>query len=177
MKTPQVPIPKTKATPKEPEAPKFPEVGLSKPLGLPQTGGEESFEEDFSDVQDGFPMAEPGLHHAKVIDFEKTESKSGNLQYVWQFRITAGDSKDIEVRYWTSLLPQARWKTAETLDAIGIEAAGSIARFTKKDLLGKPCILEIVHDTYDGKLNHKVVKVHPPDRNSIAAAKADKTPL
>jgi len=165
MKNPQIPFTTTKKP--APESPK-----PAEPVGLPQTGDdEESYEEDFTDIG-GFPMAEEGNHHAKVIDFEKSESKSGNPQYVWQFRITAGESKDIEIRYWTSLLPQARWKAAETLDAIGIGAAGSIARFSKRDVLGRPCIIEVVHDTYDGKLNHKVQKVHPPDEDSIAFAKA-----
>ena len=173
-KTPQVPLPSV--APKT-AAPAAPQPG--KPLGLPQAGDGESFEEDFTGVDNDFPMAEPGLHHAKVIDFERSESKSGNPQYVWQFRITAGASKDVEIRFWTSLLPQARWKTAETLDAIGIAAAGSIARFTKRDILGRPCILEVIHDTYDGKLNHKVQKVHPPNEDSVSCAKraADDTPF
>lgn len=147
------------------------------PVSLPQAGDDETYEEDFTDVEDGFPLAEEGSHHAKVIDFEKSESKTGNPQYVWQFRITAGKSKDIEVRYWTSLLPQARWKAVETLVAVGIKAAGSIAKFTKDDILSKPCILEIIHDVYDGRDTHKVKKVYPPTQDSIDFAKADKVPF
>jgi len=167
---PQIPL--TKGAGKQPSAP-APKVEPAKPVGLPQSAAEEVFEEDFTDVGEGYPMATEGMHHAKVIDFERADSKSGNPQYVWQFRITAGESKGIEIRYWTSLLPQARWKTAETLGAIGIEAAGSIARFHKSDIIGKPCILEIFHDTYEGKLNHKVQRVHPPNAESVRFAKAD----
>lgn len=147
------------------------------PADLPQNGEDEVFEEDFTDVEDGFPMADEGSHHAKVIDFEKSESGTGNPQYVWQFRITAGKSKGIEIRYWTSLLPQARWKAVETLVAVGVEAAGSIAKFTKDDILGKPCILEIFHDVYEGRDTHKVKKVHPPTQDSIDFAKEDKVPF
>ena len=147
------------------------------PVNLPQTGENEAFEEDFTDVEDGFPVAEEGSHHAKVIDFEKSESKQGNDQYVWQFRITAGNSKGIEIRYWTSLLPQARWKAVESLVAVGVEAAGSIAKFKKSDILGKPCILEIIHDTYEGRDTHKVKKVHPPTKDSIDFAKKDDVPF
>lgn len=172
-KSPQIPFPKDAgkalATP-GPEA--------NKPKGLPaDSGTEEVFEEDFTDVSGGFPMATEGLHHAKVIDFERADSKSGNPQYIWQFRITAGESKGIELRHWTSLLPQARWKAAETLAAAGIEATGSIARFRKSDVLGKPCILEVIHDTYEGRLNHKVARVHPPNAESVAFAKGDSTPF
>lgn len=143
----------------------------------PQPGDDEIFEEDFTDVEDEFPMAEEGSHHAKVIDFEKSESNAGNPQYVWQFRITAGKSKDIELRHWTSLLPQARWKTVETLVAVGIKAAGSIARFSKSDILGKPCIIEVFYDTYEGRTNHKVRKVHSPNSDSVEFAKAENAPF
>lgn len=149
----------------------------SKLVDLPRGGDEEVFEEDFTDTDDEFPIAEEGSHHAKVIDFEKSESQAGNMQYVWQFRITTGKSKDIELKYWTSLLPQARWKVVETLTAIGIKAAGSIAKFRKSDILGKPCIIEIVHGVYEGRTNHKVKKVHPPNQDSIVFAKADEVPF
>lgn len=180
MKTPQVPMPKVKdkETPEMPnETQEVPNVenAENKPINFPMNvgdGTEESFEEDFSDVNNDFPMAEEGYHHAKVVDFEKSFSKSGNPQYVWEFRITAGKSKDIKIRHWTSLLPQARWKAAETLDAVGIAAAGSIAKFTKKDIVGKPCIIEVVQETYNDRLNHKIAKVYPPDQDSINYAKS-----
>jgi len=148
-----------------------------KPVDLPQPDDKEIFEEDFTDVDDEFPMAEEGAHHAKVIDFEKSESKQGNPQYVWQFRITAGVSKGIELRYWTSLLPQARWKTVETLVAVGVEAAGSIARFSRSDILGKPCIIDVIHDVFEGRTNHKVRKVHPPNKDTVDFAKKDNVPF
>ena len=149
----------------------------AEPVGLPGAGGDEAFEEDFTDVDDDFPMAEEGLHHAKVIDFEKSDSKTGNPQYVWQFRITAGSSKDMEIRFWTSLLPQARWKAVEALVAAGVAAQGSVAKFKRSDIVGKPCIIEVIHDTYEGRLNHKVRRIHPPDQNTVEFAKKDTTPF
>lgn len=168
-------IPRSGGKKDKPEKKKKP--GPGKPLvDLPQTANvdEETFEEDFSDIEDGFPVAAIGAHHAKVIDFEKSESTKGNPQYVWQFRIIAGDSKDIELRFWTSLLPQARWKAAETLVAVGVAAAGSVAKFKRDDVIGKPCILEVIHDTYEGRLQHKIKRVYPPDKNTVEFAKADK---
>jgi hypothetical protein len=149
-----------------------------KPTGLPQAGGEdEVFEEDFTDVDDEFPVADEGSHHAKVIDFEKADSKQGNPQYVWQFRITAGESKGIELRYWTSLLPQARWKAVETLVAVGVATKGSVAKFTKADVVGKPCIIEVIHEEYEGRNTHKIKKVHAPSKDSADFAKSDDTPF
>lgn len=137
---------------------------------LPQpTGDDDYYEEDFTEVSTGgFTMANEGYHHAKVIDFERGESKGGNPQYVWQFRIIAGPSKDVEIRAWTSLLPNARWKTVEALEAVGIEAGGTMARFRRSELIGKPCILEVIHDEYDGKTNHKVDKFHPPNDETLS---------
>lgn len=143
------------------------------PVGLPQNGADEVFEEDFTEVSGGFRLAEEGLHHAKVVGFERTESKSGNPQYTWQFKIIAGESKGIEVRYWTSLLPQARWKVAEALEAVGVAAAGSIARFKLSDIIGKPCLLEVVHDEYDGRTTHKVNKVYAPTKDTLEFMKRD----
>jgi len=147
------------------------------PMGLPDEAQDEVFEEDFSDVEvGGFALASEGKHHAKLIDFEKTESSKGNPQFVWQFRILAGDSEGIEVRFWTSLLPQARWKVVETLEALGIEAEGTISRFKRSDLIGSPCIIEVFHDEYDGRTNAKVDRVYPPTEETIKISKSD-TPV
>lgn len=136
---------------------------------LPQPDTDDDvYEEDFTDISSGgYPMAAEGFHHAKVVDFEKASSKAGNPQYIWQFRILAGDSKDIEVKHWTSLLPQAKWKASETLKAVGVEVEGTVARFKSSDVVGKPCIIEIFHDEYDGKENHKIEKVHPPNKETL----------
>lgn len=175
-------------TSKQPQIPQIPGMGgkkldrpdgpqPNKPLGLPQAG-DEVFQEDFTNVgSGGFAVASEGFHHAKVVNFEQSESKSGNPQYVWQFRITEGDSKGIELRFWTSLLPQARWKVVESLEAIGIKASGSIARFLKSDVIGRPCIIEVTHDDYEGRINHKIQRVHPPDWDSVNYAKAEDSPF
>ncbi len=141
------------------------------PQGLPDNEQDEVFEEDFTEEEGsgGFRLIPEGFHPAKVIDFEKSYSKTGNPTYVWQFLVTAGESEGTEIRFWTSLLPQARWKTVETLEAIGVEAAGSVARFKRSDIVGSPCVLEVVHDEYEGRTNHKVERVHPPDEEAMAA--------
>lgn len=146
---------------------------------LPWDGEEdEVFEEDFTDVEMmGFKLVQEGFHHAKVVEIEKGESKQGNPQYIWEFVITAGADAGENIRYWTSLLPQARWKVVETLEAIGIEAQGSVAKFTKSDVVGRPCILEIVNDEYsadDGttRTSNKIVKVHEPDEDTLQAAES-----
>jgi hypothetical protein len=152
----------------------------AKPAGLPGGGAAkpglapaETFEEDFTDEDGtgGFKIADEGFHPAVVIDFEKTVSKAGNPTYVWQFLIIGGPSEGVEIKYWTSLLPQSRWKSVETLTAIGIPAAGSVVRFTKQDVLKRVCILEVEHEEYDGKTSHTVKKVHAPNEAALALQK------
>lgn len=130
------------------------------PLGL-ETDEDESFEEDFIGIQAGFALIPEGMHQAKVIDLTKNASKAGNPQFEWEFKITSGDAIGQTMRHWTSLLPQARWKVVETLEALNIAASDRILRFKKSQVIGKTCALEVFHDEYNGKLQHKVKMVHP----------------
>lgn len=145
-------------------------VAPSAPVGLPQEPDDVVFEEDFTDIT-GAGLAEEGMHHAKIVDFEKTTSKSGNPQYVWQFLIIAGPSKNVQLKYWTSLLPQARWKIVEALEAIGIQASGTIARFKRSDIVGRVCIIDVAHEDFDGRTTHKVTKVYPPTQETFEHSK------
>ena len=145
-------------------------VAPSAPVGLPQEPDDVVFEEDFTDIT-GAGLVEEGMHHAKIVDFEKTTSKSGNPQYVWQFLIIAGPSKNVQLKYWTSLLPQARWKIVEALEAIGIQASGTIARFKRSDIVGRVCIIDVAHEDFDGRTTHKVTKVYPPTQETFEHSK------
>lgn len=156
----------TKSWPQPPAA--------SMPEPVPPVFEDEVFTEDFRDVESGPGFVIPeGTYHAKVVEFEKSDSRSGNPQYVWRFRILAGEHKDAELRYWTSLLPQARWKVVETLLAVGIKAAGSIVQFKRSDIVGKPCVIEIAQDTFEGQATSKVRKVYPPNAETLGVLKAD----
>ena len=133
-------------------------------LGLDPSENE-SFEEDFSEISE-FQLVAEGIHPARVIDFEKVISKSsGNPTYEWQFMVTDGVSKGQEIKFWTSLQPSARWKAAACLQAIGIKAQGSIVRFTKADVVGKLCMIKVVHEEYNGRMTNKIDSVFPPQAN------------
>lgn len=139
--------------------------------GMPDND-DEVYEEDFTGVDEGgFPFVPKGFYHAKVHDMEKNLSQAGNSQYTWQFRIIAGpsDVKGVTLKFWTSLLPQSRWKVVETLEALGVKAAGSIARFKKKDVLGKPCIIQTIEEPYEGRSTAKIQKVFKPSNKTLEA--------
>lgn len=138
--------------------------------GLPDD--DEIYEEDFTGVDEGgFPFVPKGYYHAKVHDMERNLSQTGNPQYTWQFKIIAGppEIRGVILKYWTSLLPQARWKVVETLEALGIKAAGSIARFKKSDVLGKPCIIQTIEEPYEGRSTAKIQKVFRPNQDTLKA--------
>lgn len=141
-------------------------------LGLPKDE-EVVFEEDFTDVQSGFARIPAGSYPAVVVGIKKGESKgTGNPQYEWIFKITDGEFRNAEIRSWTSLVPAARWKVVEHLEACGIAASGSIVRFTSGDLVGKPVRIEVVIDEYQGKTNSKIQRVNPPDEEALLAAQS-----
>lgn len=139
---------------------------------LPWEEEDEVFEEDFTETEAGsFPLAEEGFHPAMVVDFSKGNAKSSGVpQYIWEFGITAGKDNGKTIRYWTSLGPKARWKVVETLEAVGIESSGKMARFKKSDIVGRPCIIEVVHEEFENRMTNKISKVHPPDQDAIQAA-------
>lgn len=148
-----------------------PEVGPFDGTGLPDEE-EEFFEEDFTNEEEGGPAFVPkGFYHAKVKDMEKTLSQTGNPQYTWKFRIIAGPSgvKNASLRYWTSLLPQSRWKVVETLEALGVKALGSIARFKRGDVIGKPCIIQVEEEPYEGRPTSKIRKIFRPNDKTLVA--------
>lgn len=147
------------------------EVQNEEEVNLPGEQEDEMFEIDGTDVETGFTKVEEGIHPAKVVDLQKTTSKQGNPMFQWDFLITGGVSQGETIRFWTSLLPQARWKVVETLEALGIPAEGKLAKFKRSQVLQLPCKVEVYHDeTRDGA--HSVEQVLPPDEEAIKLAKS-----
>jgi len=157
---------------KSEEAPSVVEAGGPPDMGDMPGDDDEVYEEDFTGVDEGgFPFVPKGYYHARVHDMEKNLSQAGNPQYTWQFRIIAGppEVKGVTLKFWTSLLPQSRWKVVETLEALGIKAAGSIARFHRKDVLGQPCIIQTIEEPYEGRSTAKIQKVFRPNQDTLKA--------
>jgi len=154
------------SVPKGPTAPKAP----AKPSNLPSAApaNEEVFKEDFLGVTAGeFSILPEGFYIARVIDFNREVSKSGNPQYVWQFIIADGEYKGSKLKFWTSLLPQARWKVVQTLEAVGIPCGNSIAEFRRSEIIGKYCVLKVVPDDYNGKETNKIDSVYKANESDV----------
>ena len=145
---------------------------------LPGMDEDEEWEDDFTGVEAGrFPIIDEGKYVAMVVDVNKGDSKAGNPQYIWEFGILNAE-KEVTLKYWTSLLPNARWKVVETLEALGLEAGGSIAKWRKSDVVGAVCYAEVVVDEYEGNENNKIQRIYPADADAvqIAAEVTEDTP-
>lgn len=135
-------------------------------------GDEPEFEFDGRDTGEEDFLIREGKHQAVVIDFQKDVSQAGNDMYVWEFQIVSGSDKGETIRDWTSLLPQARWKVADYLEACGIgKAKGSIAKFTRGDIVDSPVIIEVEHTERDGQPQNNVVDIYEPSQETIEDVK------
>jgi hypothetical protein len=138
------------------------------------TAKRKEVEIDFTASGEAPPAILPGNYNAKVGDVEFKESAAGNPMLEWTFILTAGPHKNANLRYWTSLKPDAMWSSARTLKAIGIPVAGTKFRLNPEKVIGKPAIVQVVHDGRNEDFPHKIQKVLPPDASAIKAAKAAK---
>jgi len=137
---------------------------------------DETFEFDGSEVEDGFELVEEGRHPAMIVDIFKETSQSGNPMYVWDFLVIGGPEEGKEIRDWTSLLPQARWKVADYLRVCGIDAYGKTVDFKRSDIVGTPVYIDVSHGkNRDGKTTDNVDEVHEADKDLKQLAEAYKS--
>lgn len=133
------------------------------------------FEFDFSDSGE----VADGTYHARVKDLTQGRSKANNPQYIWDFSLLEiGRS----LPYYTALTPAARWKVAETLQAIGIRKnqEESVVKFKRGDAVGKPCRVVVRNDQWVGsdedgnalppRMIPKVINVLPPTQETVKLA-------
>lgn len=123
-------------------------------------GADETFEEDFTDVDQAALLPE-GVYDATVTGFEKGTSASGSPMFIWQFEVNDKNGGTRSIRFWTSMSPKARWKVAESLQAVGLAAAGVVFKFKASDVVGKKCRVEVKQDEYNGRKNNKIDKLGP----------------
>lgn len=117
-------------------------------------------EVDFTGTESkGFQIIEGGRYVAKVVEFQKGVSQAGNNQFIWTFKILQGNYKGSELKFWTALHAKARWKVAETLEALGIPAFGSVVKVSRADILGRQCIIEVSIDEFEKKIDGKPTMV------------------
>lgn len=93
---------------------------------------------------------------------EGTVQGSGDDCLKARFEVIKGSAKGCSVFETFSLTEKALWKLKSFLEAVGMKANGKISLDLDK-LEGKVCILDIIHDEYNGTKRAKISSYIKPE--------------
>ena len=93
---------------------------------------------------------------------EGTVQGSGDDCLKARFEVIKGSAKGSTVFETFSLTEKALWKLKSFLNAIGIKANGKISLDLDK-LEGKICIIDVIHDEYNGTKRAKISSYNPAE--------------
>lgn len=103
---------------------------------------------------ENFQKASEGEHICKIAAADLQQSQGGNDMIVVQFEVTKGNDKGARVFENFPLSEAALWKLKSLLQAVGFKCDGKIQLDLDK-LVGKVCIVGVVHEEYNGKIRSK----------------------
>ena len=107
-----------------------------------------------------------GEHLARVKKMEMgTVQGSGDDALKAVFEVIKGDGKGCQVFETFSLGEKALWKLKQFLTAIGVKADGKLSLDLDK-LEGKLCILDVIHEEYNGQKRAKISNYSKPSDDS-----------
>ena len=105
---------------------------------------------------ESFTRCPEGEWLAKLKKIEMGEVQgSGDDALKAVFEVIKGDAKGSQVFETFSLTEKALWKLKSFLDAIGIKSDGRLSLDLDK-LEGKVCIIDVIHDEYNGTKRAKI---------------------
>ena len=148
----------------------------SNPFGKAPAAGKEA--EDVFSVEipegDGDFLIDEDEVIGRVVGLEKATSEANNPMWVWSFAVNEGKNSGKELRSYTALTPAAMWKLREMLEALGLGEGGKVSSFSKKDAIGRLCVLHLEPDTYKGVKRSTIASVspHPDGAGTRAKPKA-----
>ena len=113
---------------------------------------------------ESFRRCPEGEWLAKLKKIELGESQgSGDECLKAQFEVIDGRAKGDTVFETFSLNEKALWKLKSFLEAIGMKSTGKLNLDLDK-LEGKVCIIDVIHDEYQGKKRAKIASyINPED--------------
>lgn len=107
-----------------------------------------------------------GEHLARVKKMEMgTVQGSGDDALKAVFEVIKGDGKGCQVFETFSLGEKALWKLKQFLTAIGVKADGKLSLDLDK-LEGKLCIIDVIHEEYNGQKRAKISNYSKPSDDS-----------
>ena len=102
---------------------------------------------------------------AKVSKIEEgTVQGSGDDCLKARFEVIKGSAKGCNVFETFSLTEKALWKLKSFLEAIGMRANGKISLDLDK-LEGKVCVIDVIHDEYNGTKRAKIFSYIKPEED------------
>lgn len=105
---------------------------------------------------ESFTRCPEGEWLAKLKKIEEVEIQgSGDDGLKAQFEVIKGDAKGCSVFETFSMTEKALWKLKSFLDAVGVKSTGRISLDLDK-LEGKICIIDVIHDEYNGTKRAKI---------------------
>jgi cobalamin biosynthesis protein CobT len=118
---------------------------------------------------------EAGKYPGKCVGVVYGRAKSsGNPMYTWAFVITKGEYAGKDFPLYTADTEDAAWKILETLQGLGFEVeAGDSLKITRKDVMGRRCILNVVDDEYQGRPQSKLQGIEPDPKGGFAKTKGN----
>lgn len=100
---------------------------------------------------------------AKLSSIEEgTVQGSGDDCLKARFEVIKGSAKGCAVFETFSLTEKALWKLKSFLEAIGMKANGKLSLDLDK-LEGKVCIIDVIHDEYNGQKRAKIASYLKPE--------------
>lgn len=107
-----------------------------------------------------------GTWLAKLKSIEVTEIQgSGDDGLKAQFEVIKGEAKGNSVFETFSLSEKALWKLKQFLEAVGMKATGKLKLDLDK-LEGKVCLIDVIHDEYNGTKRAKISAYSKPSDSS-----------
>lgn len=105
---------------------------------------------------------------AKLSSIEEgTVQGSGDDCLKARFEVIKGSAKGCNVFETFSLTEKALWKLKSFLEAIGMKANGKLSLDLDK-LEGKVCIIDVIHDEYNGQKRAKIsAYIKPEDEEDL----------
>jgi hypothetical protein len=96
-----------------------------------------------------------GEHIAVLKEIEEKESQNGSDMLAAVFEVIKGSSTGARVFDNFVLTEKALWKLKGYLEAVGMKADGKIVIDLDK-LVGKTCIINVLHEEYNGQTRAKI---------------------
>lgn len=107
---------------------------------------------------------EEGYFAFKVLGAEQTESQGGDDQIEVNVECTEdGKFEGAKMKIWFSLKPQALWKLAQFLEAVGIDVPEEEADLDLEEFEDKEFIGTVEEHEYKGDTNYRIQRFSPAD--------------